>query len=134
MSAATEKNGMIIGVDADQASLLPGHMVTSAMKAVGYTAKYALAKILNKEWSDLAGKDKTLGIVSTTPAKNHVQLPASTQFGTGFTTTDYKDMVGKLKNGKYTLSGDVSISVVDEPAVIIVPDYSHSCTQDHRRL
>ena len=121
-AAATQKGGKIIGVDTDQASLLPGHVVTSAMKAVGYTAKYALVKLLNREWSDLAGKDQTLGIVSTTPAKNHVQLSASTQFGTGFTTADYSDMVGKLKNGKYKLTGDVSISVVDEPAVIIVAD------------
>ena len=58
-------------------------------------------------WGDYAGKVENLGMVSADdPSANYVQLPASTQFGDGFTEADYSELVAKLANGEITVSND----------------------------
>ena len=113
IQAANEKNALMIGVDSDQ-SHLGRAVVTSAMKNLGFSATDALARILNGSWADLGGTSVRLGVVSADPDQNHVCLAPNTQFGGGFTATDYAAMVASLYRGTYP-SGGIAITVTPEP-------------------
>ena len=92
--------------------------VTSAMKGLSATVKTLLGKV--KDGSFEGGKVETLGLVSTNPSDNYVQLPASTQWADGkFTEADYNQLVADLFNGKITVSNDTE----NAPAVEIAVDY-----------
>ena len=108
-AAAAQTGGKVIGVDADQAPLLPGAVVTSAMKAMGRTAVDAIERWLDGGWDQIGGTSVTLGVISATPSLNHVQLPASTQFGAGFTQADYETLVARIYAGQYD-AGDVTVA------------------------
>ena len=110
--AAEEKSGLMIGVDSDQSNL-GSAVVTSAMKNMGFSATDALNRVLSRNWSSLGGISPRLGVISTDPAKNHVCLAPNTQFGGGFTSTDYATMVASLYRGTYP-SGQIQINVADE--------------------
>ena len=121
--AAKKVNAKVIGVDVDQAPTInskyaDGMTVTSAMKGLSATVKTLLGKV--KDGSFEGGKVETLGLVSTNPSDNYVQLPASTQWADGkFTEADYNQLVADLFNGKITVSNDTE----NAPAVEIAVDY-----------
>jgi basic membrane protein A len=120
--AAQKVHGKVIGVDVDQAPTIDGKYedgmtVTSAMKGLSATVKTLLGKI--KDGSFEGGKVENLGLVSEKSDENYVQLPASTQWGDGFTEDDYNALVADLFNGKITVSNDTE----NEPAVDIAVDY-----------
>ena len=109
--AAAKTGGKVIGVDVDQAATIDGAYgegmtVTSAMKGLGATVNTLLGAINEGKWADYAGKIENLGLVSETPEENYVQLPASTQWGDGFSEADYQTLVKELFNGTRTVSAD----------------------------
>lgn len=124
--AAKKVNAKVIGVDVDQAPTINGKYadgmtVTSAMKGLSATVKSLLTKV--KDGTFEGGKVETLGLVSTNPSDNYVQLPASTQWADGkFTEADYNQLVADLFNGKITVSNDTE----NAPAVEIAVDYQGS--------
>ena len=87
-----------------------GMTVTSAMMGLAPTVKNVLtAIVLEDNWAAYAGKIETLGLVSTDPEANYVQLPMeTTQFAEGFTADDYKALVAAMFEGTVTVSGDIS--------------------------
>ena len=76
------------------------------MKGLGATVNTLLGAINEGKWADYAGKIENLGLVSETPEENYVQLPASTQWGDGFSEADYQTLVKELFNGTRTVSAD----------------------------
>ncbi len=116
--AAKAVGGKMIGVDVDQSASIDadygeGMTVTSAMKGLAVTVENALDTIKAGEWSTLAGKIDTLGLVSgDDPEANYVQIPEeTTQFEDGkFTVDDYKALVKDMYDGKIKVSNDTSAS------------------------
>ena len=108
-SVATEKGKKMIGVDTDQSNL-GSCVVTSAVKNVGFSAVNALSRMMNGEWDEIRGTGYRVGVISATPADNHVCLSTSTQFNNGFTASDYASMVSKLHSKTYP-SGSIQIAV-----------------------
>ncbi len=116
--AAKAVGGKMIGVDVDQSASIDadygeGMTVTSAMKGLAVTVENALDTIKAGEWSTLAGKIDTLGLVSgDDPTANYVQIPEeTTQFEDGkFTVEDYKALVKDMYDGKVKVSNDTSAS------------------------
>ncbi len=116
--AAKAVGGKMIGVDVDQSASIDGDYgegmtVTSAMKGLAVTVENALDTIKAGEWSTLAGKIDTLGLVSgDDPSANYVQIPEeTTQFEDGkFTVEDYKTLVKDMYDGKVKVSNDTSAS------------------------
>lgn len=116
--AAKAVGGKMIGVDVDQSASIDGDYgegmtVTSAMKGLAVTVENALDTIKAGEWSTLAGKIDTLGLVSgDDPEANYVQIPEeTTQFEDGkFTVDDYKALVKDMYDGKIKVSNDTSAS------------------------
>lgn len=116
--AAKAVGGKMIGVDVDQSASIDadygeGMTVTSAMKGLAVTVETALDTIKAGEWSTLAGKIDTLGLVSgDDPEANYVQIPEeTTQFEDGkFTVDDYKALVKDMYDGKIKVSNDTSAS------------------------
>lgn len=114
--AAQTAGGKMIGVDVDQSASIDGDYgegmtVTSAMKGLGVTIENALDDIKEGNWSELAGKIDTLGLVSgDDPDANYVQIPsATTQFEDGkFTLDDYKALVKAMFDGSVKVSNDTS--------------------------
>ena len=123
--AAAKVGGKLIGVDVDQAPIIDkygeGMTVTSAMKGLAPTVMDTLDDVINNNnWSKYAGKIETLGMVSgDDPTANYVQIPASTQWGDGFSEADYKALVKSLFDGTITVSNDTTA----EPAVSITVNY-----------
>ena len=113
--AAKKTGGKIIGVDVDQATTIDssygeGMTLSSAMKGLAPTTYNTLVDILvNGNWSNYTGKIDTLGIVSTNPAENYVQIGESTLFEEGkFSYEDYTALVASLYEGTVTVSADVT--------------------------
>ena len=117
--AAAKVGGKVIGVDVDQAPIIGAEMtVTSAMKGLSATVKTLLTQV--KDGKFQGGKVETLGLISTTPTENYVQLPASTQWAEGkFTEADYNALVAALFDG----SIKVSAATDAEPTVEIAVEY-----------
>ena len=124
-AAAQVPGAKVIGVDVDQRAVIDGDYgsgltLTSAMKNLGATVRYALEKIVADDWEEIGGTSPVLGIVSSTVSENHVGLAPSTQYGNGFSETDYMALVAGLLNGTYAVSQatddlpEVSIQVLDE--------------------
>ena len=128
--AAQDMQGKMIGVDEDQAYLMPnGGVITSAMKDIGPTSAYALGRILAGEWADMAGRTDVLGIVSADPGRNFVKLPASTAYNTSFTEADYEALVGRLFRDELTMDAALQISVED-----LNPEYTVSSAAELQAL
>ena len=102
---------MIIGVDTDQANILEGRVVTSAMKAVGVSAQYALEHIATGAWEEIGGASVRLGVEGENPSQNFVQLPESTMFSDSFTAADYAALVAKLYQGELTADIDAAVTI-----------------------
>jgi len=101
--------------------------VTSAMKNTGATMRMALDAIDAGEWAALGGTEKCLGVVSADPDENHVGLAPSTQFGTGFTRSDYEALTAGLYNGAWTVSDSLSgvgidVRTADPTCVAVITD------------
>ncbi len=131
VQAAAEQGGRMIGVDTDQRRLYGGNVVTSAMKNLGYTAADALSRILSGGWDAIGGTSPRLGVISSSPANNHVCLAATTQFGGDFSSADYSSMVGKLYGGEYSASGAYQIAVNSSP---VLPDVTVSSAAKLRAM
>lgn len=117
--AAKKVDGKIIGVDVDQAATIDadygtGMTLSSATKGLAPTTYNTLVDVLvNGNWSNYAGKVETLGLISTTPSENYVQLGENTLFEEGtFSYDDYTALVTAIYNGTLTVSNDTSV----EPA------------------
>ena len=113
--AAKKAGGKVIGVDTDQSAVIDGQYgegitITSAMKGLYPTTVDTLTNVvINGKWADYAGKVDTLGLVSTDPAANYVQLAGTTHFEDGkFTAEDYANLVKDMYEGKVTVSNDIS--------------------------
>lgn len=105
--AAKKVNGKAVGVDVDQKPTLDGMYgydvtITSAMKGLESSAKFALKTILDGKWDTLAGKTQNLGLVSGTDMDaNYVGIPKDgTVWSSSFTYEDYKAIVADIFNGK----------------------------------
>ena len=127
--------GKLIGVDFDQAAEMDeifgaGTTVTSAVKSTGATVRMALAAIDAGDWASLGGATANLGIESADPAQNHVGLAPSTQFGAGFSRSDYEALVAKLYRGEYTVSSGsaalpqtaITVRTEDPMCVAVIAD------------
>ena len=127
--------GKLIGVDTDQAASMDeifgqGITVTSAVKSVGTTVRMALSAIDSGDWASLGGTTANLGVVSADPSLNHVGLAASTQFGTGFSRSNYEALVAGLYNGSYAVSADntnlpetgIAVRTEDPVCVAVIAD------------
>ena len=111
--AAVKAGGKVIGVDSDQSGIInsfeDGLTITSAMKGLSTTVDTVLTAIKGGEWDKYVGKIDNLGLVSENPDENFVQLPMeTTQWDDAFTQDDYKELVKKLYDGEYEVSGDIS--------------------------
>ena len=123
--AAQKVDGKVIGVDVDQAGIIDGMYgegmtVTSAMKGLAATVKTMLTAVNDGTFE--GGKVENLGLVSTVPEENFVQLAGSTQFGEGFTEDDYVALVGAMFGGEITVSNDIDAAAADFGTVITVND------------
>ena len=123
--AAAKVDGKVIGVDVDQAPIIDGDYgegmtITSAMKGLAATVNTLLDAINKGQWSEYAGKIETLGIISDNSDENYVALPASTQFGDGFTEDDYNKLVADMHSGAVTVSD--SIDAMPEVSAVSVDD------------
>ena len=122
--AAQKVGGKVIGVDVDQAAIIDGTYgegmtVTSAMKGLAPTVKDTLADVIeNGNWANYGGQIATLGLVSTDPTANYVQIPMeSTQWSDAFTQEDYKALVAGMLDGTITVSN--AIDALVETAVTV---------------
>ena len=114
--SAKKYGGKVIGVDTDQAAIIDasygdGITITSAMKGLAPTTVDTLTDVvINGNWANYAGKIQTLGLVSTDPEANYVQIPmGSTQFAEGkFTVEDYAAMVKAMLDGTIVVSNDIA--------------------------
>ena len=128
VDAAKKVDGKVIGVDVDQAGVIQNYAeaadtsmtVTSAMKGLAATVNTELAAVVSGSFE--GGKVENLGLVSTVPAENYVQLAGSTQFGEGFTEDDYVALVADMFSGKITVNNDITISAADNATTITVDD------------
>ena len=124
--AAAKVDGKVIGVDVDQAPTIDGAYgegmtVTSAMKGLAATVKAELSAVVEGKFE--GGKIENLGLVGTDPEANFVQLPLSTtQFGDGFTSDDYVNLVADMFAGKVTVNNDIAAAAADFATVITVND------------
>ena len=112
-------------MDVDQAGIIDGTYgdgmtITSAMKGLAATVNTLLDAINTGSWDTYAGKIETLGIVSDNSEENYVALPASTQWGDGFTEDDYNKLVADLNSGAITVSD--STDAMPEVANVTVDD------------
>lgn len=111
-SAAESKNGKVIGIDVDQSGVIDnqftkGMTVTSAMKDLSGAVRMALNRIAAGSFR--GGQVETLGIVSSDPMKNYVQLPiGTTQWNKKFSQNDYRDLVRKLYQDKIKVFDDIN--------------------------
>jgi len=121
--AAAKVGGKVIGVDVDQKGTIDGLYgegitVTSAMKGLAATVNAQLAAV--KDGTFAGGKVENLGLVSSVPEENFVQIAPSTQFADGFTAEDYSALVAKMFAGDITVSNAIDA----EPAVkAVTVDY-----------
>lgn len=106
MAAAEEKNGKVIGVDGDQ-SVLSETVVTSAKKNLAVAIEDMLEHY---------AKDSFIGGTALNyAAKNEgISLEMENAQFEAFSKSDYKKILGKLKNGKVELKKDTSVSAVSE--------------------
>ena len=123
--AAAKVGGKVIGVDVDQSRVIDpvygeGLTVTSAMKGLAPTVKTILGKIVAGEF--VGGIVENLGLVSTNPEENFVQLPSSTQWSDDFTEADYNALVAAIFNGEIVVNNDITITPADNVTVITVKD------------
>ena len=112
-------------MDVDQAPTIDGLYgegitVTSAMKGLAATVNTMLAKVLDGAFE--GGKVENLGLVSTVPEENYVQIAGSTQFADSFTAEDYAALVAKMFAGEVTVSNDIEKTAADFATVIAVDD------------
>ncbi len=120
IASADEANGMLIGVDVDQASVSE-RIVTSAKKELENSVKLALSDLLNNGgvWSAAyAGVENKLGA-----AQDCVGLPTdmdSWRFNT-FTVEQYNEIYAKVKNGEVAISDSIDVT----PTVSIAVDYQN---------
>ena len=108
MAAAEGKNGKVIGVDGDQ-SPLSETVVTSAKKNLGVAIEdmldhYVKDSFIGGTALNYAAKNDGISL-----EMEHAQFQA-------FSKSDYKRILGKLKNGKIELKKDTGINAVSELA------------------
>ncbi|MEZ4509236.1 MAG: BMP family ABC transporter substrate-binding protein, partial [Eubacteriales bacterium] len=120
IASADEANGMLIGVDVDQASVSE-RIVTSAKKELENSVKLALSDLLANGgmWSEAyAGVENKLGA-----AQDCVGLPmdaASWKFST-FTLDQYNELFEMVKNGEIAISDSIDTA----PTVSIAVEYQN---------
>ena len=101
-AAEATKNGKIIGVDVDQATL-SDRVITSAVKGLKVSVEKILGEYYNNEWdTKLAGKARKLGA-----ADDATGLPTATWRMTKFKVADYTALFNLIKNGTVKVNSDI---------------------------
>lgn len=97
-AAAEYPNAKIIGVDVDQSGE-SDRVITSAVKGLSASVQKVLGQIYADKWdSELGGKTQNLGA-----ADDATGLPTGASWKmTNFTEAQYKELLGKIKNGTIT--------------------------------
>ena len=108
--AARKVHGKVIGVDSDQKAdfdLYEENMaITSALKNVRFSVKYAIETILNGEWDEkCAGKFDKCGLLSADdPERNFVGIPLeSTAWSDAYSVEDFRKLLTDIVNGTLTI-------------------------------
>lgn len=107
-----------IGVDVDQSSV-DEKVLTSAIKGLRESVTSALEVYNEDSWTDIGGKDYTLGLDSefgNLDKMDYVGIPTNEdawRFET-FTKEQYNTVLTKIKNGEVTISNSVETAPVTE--------------------
>ena len=109
-AAAEYPNAKIIGVDVDQSGE-SDRVITSAVKGLSASVQKVLGQIYAEKWdSELGGKTQNLGA-----ADDATGLPTGASWKmTNFTEAQYKELLGKIKNGTITPDATVPADCNDE--------------------
>lgn len=106
IAAADAKNGKVIGVDTDQ-SKLSDRIITSAVKGLANSVKWALGEFYAGKWGAIGGTGTQLG--ATDDATGLPTAAASWKM-TKFTVDEYNALLAKVKAGTIK----INISEYDE--------------------
>ncbi|HHU55772.1 MAG TPA: BMP family ABC transporter substrate-binding protein [Acholeplasmataceae bacterium] len=101
MSAASDANAKVIGVDVDQSSDSPT-VITSAMKGLRESVAMALEAYFNGKWDTVGGKSVVLDA-----SQNGVGLPMDTSRFENFTEEEYNALFKKMADGEIEINVDV---------------------------
>ena len=101
-AAAAANDAKVIGVDVDQ-SFESDTVVTSALKGLTASVEWALAKVYDGSFAEIAGANSAnLG------AENDaVGLPTETWSLENWSVADYEALLGKIKNGELTVDNAI---------------------------
>ena len=101
-AAAAANDAKVIGVDVDQ-SFESDTVVTSALKGLTASVEWALAKVYDGSFAEIAGTNSAnLG------AENDaVGLPTETWSLKNWSVADYEALLGKIKNGELTVDNAI---------------------------
>ena len=102
--AAAENDGYVVGVDTDQ-SYDSDTVVTSAMKGLADATEWALAKVFDGKFSEIAGTSTSLDATT-----NAVALPTATWSMQNFTVEQYQELFNKIVNGEITIDNNSEMS------------------------
>lgn len=109
MSAASESNGKVIGVDVDQSSDSET-VITSAMKGLSASVIYALEAYFDGKWDTVGGKSVILDA-----AADGVSLPMETSRFENFTTAEYNAIFSQMVSGDLVIEVDTTLDVTALP-------------------
>lgn len=106
IGAADAKDGKIIGVDTDQSGL-SNRVITSAVKGLASSVKWALDEYYSGKWDSIGGKGTQLGA-----ADDATGLPTAEKSWRmeKFTIDEYNTLLGKVKDNTIK----INISEYDE--------------------
>ena len=103
-SAAEGNNGVVIGVDTDQAALSPT-VITSAMKGLAVSVYDLLVAYMNDNF--VGGR-----IIAYSAANNGIALPMASSRFQSFTQAQYDAVYAQLANGSIRVNGTLDMPEV----------------------
>lgn len=123
VEAANACDGKVIGLDVDQ-SWVDGCIITSAMKELGNSVKYALDTLGTDNWGSVGGKSLTLSLTDG----DYLGLPTaegSWRFSR-FTQSEYEAVKAEIMDGtrKVDNSSDDSVKPVTSNANVDYVDFN----------
>ncbi|MBR0135851.1 MAG: BMP family ABC transporter substrate-binding protein [Clostridia bacterium] len=92
-AAASANEKKVVGVDVDQSNE-SNTVVTSAMKGLAASVKWAIDKFYANKWADIGGVPTSLGVND-----DAVGLPTETWSLTNWSVDDYKALFNQIKDG-----------------------------------
>ena len=106
--AASENDGLVIGVDIDQ-SKQSDTVITSATKGLSKSVELILEKTYKDGWDEIGGKLTTIGV-----KQDAVGLPTDNWKMKNFTVDDYKAVYQALKDGEIKVDRDYEKNLKQE--------------------